>query len=181
VVLIERLCAPNFLERCLNEAPRAPMTRFWSRPRTRFVSGHPEQSPGLRIRRRDPRRRTVGAPRAAAFTLDLNNALSGLIRMSALRRTRLVEAYRGADVVLMAPRIARQVPTSRRAPVLQTNGSGDRHRPARSGGRAEVSLSELRCGILYSGQQSASWRGARGIGRPPCRSLSGCALSRMSQ
>jgi len=34
-------------------------------------------------------------------TLALNNAINGLIRMSALRRTRLVDTYRGADIVLM--------------------------------------------------------------------------------
>ena len=34
-------------------------------------------------------------------TLALNNAMNGLIRMSALRQTRLIEPYIGADVVLM--------------------------------------------------------------------------------
>ena len=33
--------------------------------------------------------------------MALNNAINGLIRMSALRETRLIEPYRGSDVVLM--------------------------------------------------------------------------------
>jgi hypothetical protein len=40
--------------------------------------------------------------RTVMTTMALNNAINGLIRMSALRQTRLIEPYRGSDLVLMA-------------------------------------------------------------------------------
>jgi glycosyltransferase involved in cell wall biosynthesis len=93
-------CAPNFLERCLNEL-LAHDDAVLVAPRTRLFQDTPskpqdyefdveilDDAPSARLAR-------------LHSTLTLNNALSGLIRMSALRRTRLVEAYRGADVVLM--------------------------------------------------------------------------------
>jgi glycosyltransferase involved in cell wall biosynthesis len=93
-------CAPTFLERCLIELSAHDDTVLVA-PRTRLFQDTPSKSqeyefdidvlddaPSARLAR-------------LHSTLTLNNAFSGLIRMSALRRTRLVKAYRGADVVLM--------------------------------------------------------------------------------
>lgn len=93
-------CAPTFLEHCLNELLAHDDTVLVA-PRTRLFQDSPSTSqdyefdievlddaPSARLARLNS-------------TLALNNALNGLIRMSALRRTRLVEPYRGADVVLM--------------------------------------------------------------------------------
>ena len=93
-------CAPNFLERCLNELLAHDDTVLVA-PRTRLFQNTPSKSQDyefdVEILDDAPSARLA----RLHSTLSLNNALNGVIRMSALRRTRLVEAYRGADVVLM--------------------------------------------------------------------------------
>lgn len=92
--------APTFLEECvaaLDAHPEAVLAA----PRTRLWTGTPsnfhdckgdvailDETPSERLR--DMRHR-----------LHRNNAFNGLIRLSALRRTRLVEPYMSADMVLM--------------------------------------------------------------------------------
>lgn len=93
-------CAPRFLERCLQELQLHDDTVL-AVPRTRLFRGSPTTSedypsdieilddqPSARLKRLNS-------------TLALNNAMNGLIRMSALRRTRLLGTYMSADVVLM--------------------------------------------------------------------------------
>ena len=93
-------CAPTFLERCLAELV-AHDDAVLVVPRTRLFRGNPQcfedylsdveildDQPSARLRR-------------VLSTLALNNAMNGLIRTSALRRTRLIDPYQGADVVLM--------------------------------------------------------------------------------
>jgi glycosyltransferase involved in cell wall biosynthesis len=93
-------CAPSFLERCLAELVAHDDTVLVV-PRTRLFRNHPDSSedypldieilddqPSVRLQR-------------LTSTLALNNAVNGLIRTSALRRTRLIDTHIGADVVLM--------------------------------------------------------------------------------
>jgi glycosyltransferase involved in cell wall biosynthesis len=93
-------CAPRFLERCLRVLETHEDTVL-SVPRTRLFRGSPatsedypsdieilDEQPSARLKRLNS-------------TLALNNALNGVIRMSALRRTRLLGTYMSADVVLM--------------------------------------------------------------------------------
>lgn len=93
-------CAPTFLERCL-QTLRSHQDTVLVAPRTRLFQGTPDihqdypwdvevldETPSARFR-------------TLRSTLALNNAMNGLIRTSALRRTRLMEPYLGADMVLM--------------------------------------------------------------------------------
>ncbi len=93
-------CAPTFLERCvaaLDAHPdavlAAPRTRLFEQDRALARDyaedvSIPETTPFARLKAMDAR-------------LRLNNAFNGVIRLSALRRTRLVEPYLLADIVLM--------------------------------------------------------------------------------
>src|SRR6185503_10715524 len=85
-------CAPTFLERCL-DGLRAHDDTVLVAPRTRLFQGSPstfrdyefdievlDDAPSARFTR-------------LHSTLRLNNAMNGLIRLSALQRTRLVEHY----------------------------------------------------------------------------------------
>jgi hypothetical protein len=93
-------CAPTFLERCKDELAAHP-DAVLTVPRTRLFSGDlscwqasPDDFAVL-----DP---TPSGRLAEVYSLmGLNNAINGVIRTSALRRTRLIEPYRGADMVLM--------------------------------------------------------------------------------
>ena len=94
-------CAPTFLERCwveLQEQPDAVLAV----PRTRLFEGSPDRSrvyeSDIEVIDETPSARL----RTVMTTMALNNAINGLIRMSALRQTRLIEPYRGSDLVLMA-------------------------------------------------------------------------------
>jgi len=93
-------CAPSFLERCLIELVAHDDTVLVA-SRTRLFRNNLESwedypsdieilddQPSARLRR-------------LTSVLALNNALNGLIRTSALRRTRLIDPYEGGDVVLM--------------------------------------------------------------------------------
>lgn len=93
-------CAPTFLERCLDSLLAHDDTVLVA-PRTRLFQGSPTTSQDyasdIEILDDTPSARLA----RVAATLALNNAMNGLIRMSALRHTRLVEPYLSADVVLM--------------------------------------------------------------------------------
>jgi len=93
-------CAPTFLERCKDELLAHDDTVLVV-PRTRLFQDSPGVSQDyewdIAIPDDTPSARFV----RLTSTLALNNAMNGLIRMSALRRTRLVERYRQADIVLM--------------------------------------------------------------------------------
>lgn len=93
-------CAPTFLECCLNELA-AHSDSVLAVPRTYLFQDDPKRSetydqdisllddsPFMRLRMLNK-------------TIRLNNAVNGLIRVSALRRTQLVARYIGADVVFM--------------------------------------------------------------------------------
>jgi glycosyltransferase involved in cell wall biosynthesis len=94
-------CAAGMLRRCievLESNPRASVAT----PRTRLF----EKTPDDAIDYPDDIA-CVGPDAAERFIhlgmrLALNNAMNGVIRRSALERTRLIEHYPGADVVLMA-------------------------------------------------------------------------------
>lgn len=93
-------CAPTFLERCLDEL-LAHDDAVLVAPRTCLFQDNPSTSQdyAFDIEVLDD---TPSARLARLYsTLSLNNAMNGVIRMSALRRTRLVEPYRSADMVLM--------------------------------------------------------------------------------
>lgn len=94
-------CAPTFLERCCDDLRDHP-DAVLSAPRTRLFEGTPDVSRAydgdIEVVEDTPSARI----RAVMTAMALNNAVNGLIRMSALRQTRLIEAYRGSDLVLMA-------------------------------------------------------------------------------
>lgn len=93
-------CAPTFLERCMTELLAHDDTVLVA-PRTRLFQGDPRTSQDyafdIEILDEAPLERFA----RLYSTLRLNNAMNGLIRKSALLRTRLVESYLSADVVLM--------------------------------------------------------------------------------
>jgi glycosyltransferase involved in cell wall biosynthesis len=93
-------CEPTFLERCKDELLMHDDTVLVA-TRTRLFQASPSTSQDyaldVEILDQTPSARFT----KLASTLALNNAMSGLIRMSALRSTRLLERYRGADLVLM--------------------------------------------------------------------------------
>lgn len=93
-------CSPTFLSRCAEELCSSSDSVLVV-PRTRLFQGVPSVSQDyledIEILEESP------SARLASLTsgLALNNAMNGLIRTSALRRTRLIEPYLAADVVLM--------------------------------------------------------------------------------
>ncbi len=93
-------CEPTFLERCKDDL-LAHDDAVLAVPRARLFQDHPTVSQDyewdIEILDDTPSSRFV----RLISTLALNNAMNGLIRMSVLRRTRLIEPYFGADVVLM--------------------------------------------------------------------------------
>jgi glycosyltransferase involved in cell wall biosynthesis len=93
-------CAPTFLERCVRELD-AHGDAVLAVPRTRLFSDTPEMSEDyprdVEVLDERPSDRLV----RLTTTLALNNAMNGVIRMSALKRTPLMGTYIGADVVLM--------------------------------------------------------------------------------
>ncbi len=93
-------CAPAFLESCLKDLSAhedavlvVPRTYLFQETREKAE----EYAGDLAVLQDAPSARFA----YVYSKLALNNAINGLIRMSALRRTRLVDAYRGADIVLM--------------------------------------------------------------------------------
>ncbi len=92
---------PGYLERCV-EAVEADPTVILAYPRTDFVDadGAPLDlsDPGWHLVADDPAERLRYALEAGGFV----NAALGVIRTDALRRTRLMDRYAGADYRMMA-------------------------------------------------------------------------------
>lgn len=93
-------CAPAFLECCLNELLAHDDTVLVA-PRTFLFQDNPSKSEeyasDIAILDEAPSARLA----RLHSVLALNNSINGLIRKSALRSTRLIDTYRGADIVLM--------------------------------------------------------------------------------
>ena len=94
-------CAPTLLEHCRLELQAYP-DAVLAAPRTRLFQETPEVSQvyegDIEVLDESPSARLA----TVITTMSLNNAINGLIRMSALRSTRLIEPYRGSDMVLMS-------------------------------------------------------------------------------
>lgn len=94
-------CAPTFVERCVAELESEPEVILVC-PRTRTfehdVSDAIDYADDVGFEQKEPVRRFV----ALMQGLKLNNAINGVFRTEALRRTRLIEHYPGSDVVMMA-------------------------------------------------------------------------------
>jgi len=93
-------CAPSFLEKCLialeqhNDAVlAAPRTRLFAND----LSTATDYSYDIEIVDSTPAARL----QRLTANMRLNNAVNGLIRMESLRRTRLIDPFYSADVVLM--------------------------------------------------------------------------------
>lgn len=93
-------CAPTFLERCKDELLAHDDTVLVV-PRTRLFQDSLSQA-------QDYERDVEAIDDAPSARLEhlmtnlcLNNVMNGLIRMSALKQTRLMERYHGGDVVIM--------------------------------------------------------------------------------
>jgi len=93
-------CAPTFIERCLTALTKDP-DAVLAVPRTRLFEFDPANArdypDDIQILDATPARRLIHLLQV----LRLNNAFNGLIRVAALRRTRLVQPYQQADAVLM--------------------------------------------------------------------------------
>lgn len=93
-------CAPTFLESCIDLMIRHDDTVLVV-PRTRLFEYDPsvyrDYERDIEVLDASPSERLV----RLMETLFLNNVMNGLIRGSALKRTRLMEAFYGGDVVLM--------------------------------------------------------------------------------
>jgi glycosyltransferase involved in cell wall biosynthesis len=92
--------APRFLESCL-QALEQNKDAVLAAPRTRLFTGDLESAINyehdIEVLETSPAARL----KTLSSTLQLNNALNGLIRMDALRRTSMIEPYYRADEVLM--------------------------------------------------------------------------------
>jgi glycosyltransferase involved in cell wall biosynthesis len=93
-------CAPTFLERCLGALDKNP-DAVLAVPRTRLFEGElsnaEDYAGDIQLLGDQPAERFIALIR----TMQLNNAMNGLIRLKALRRTRLLETYQRSDIVLM--------------------------------------------------------------------------------
>ncbi len=92
--------APTFLAECVAVLDARPDAVI-AAPRTRLWTGTPsnfhDSTDDVAILGETPYERLVDM----ILRLHKNNAFNGLIRLSALRRTRLIEPYLSADMVLM--------------------------------------------------------------------------------
>lgn len=93
-------CAPTFLERCVEALDRDPGAVL-AVPRTRLFQGDPAQSEDYPYDIEILEERPLDRLLALDARMRLNNAINGVIRLSALHRTRLIEPYHCADLVLM--------------------------------------------------------------------------------
>jgi len=93
-------CDPTFLERCVAALDAHP-DAVVAAPRTRLFEGDSSEghdyAHDIEVLDATPSGRLIHLYQ----TIRLNNAFNGLIRLSALRQTRLVEPYHQADMVLM--------------------------------------------------------------------------------
>lgn len=93
-------CAPDFVERCVAVLDaRADVVLTY--PRTRLfdatLDDAEDYEDGLDLQFESPSERLL----RLLSRIRLNNAMNGLIRVDALRRTRLIPDYRTADVVML--------------------------------------------------------------------------------
>lgn len=92
-------CAPTFLERCVEVLDARPDVVV-AYPRTRLfvesLADATDYDDGLDLDEDDPSARFL----RVRSTMRLSNAMNGLMRLSALRRTRLMPGYRSADMVM---------------------------------------------------------------------------------
>lgn len=92
-------CAPTFLERCVEVLDARPEVVV-AYPKTRLfvesLADATDYEDRLDLEEDDPSARFL----RVRSTMQLSNAMNGLIRLSALRRTRLMPAYRSADMVM---------------------------------------------------------------------------------
>lgn len=93
-------CAPTFIERCIEVLGQSPDAVLVA-PRTRLFQKNPDDYQDypwdIELTDERPSARLI----RLTATLALNNAMNGVIRTAALRRTRVMDAYLGADYVLM--------------------------------------------------------------------------------
>ena len=93
-------CAPTFLEKCL-QLLDSDSRAVLAVPRTRLfegdISNWRDYDGDFEILDDSPTERMI----RLASSLRLNNAFNGLVRTASLHRTRMVEPYIGADIVLM--------------------------------------------------------------------------------
>jgi len=93
-------CDPRFLELCVAVLDQRADVVI-AAPRTRIFESDPsvavDYQYDIDLQGEDP----VDRLRQVIMKWQLNNIINGLIRMSALQQTRLIEHYPGADVVLM--------------------------------------------------------------------------------
>jgi len=94
------VCAPTFLERCLEIYDQGPESLVLVYPKSVFID---EAGVVVRPDRDDLHTRGMGAYRRVAHVLrhvNLANAVFGLMRRSALERTRLIDSFVASDYVL---------------------------------------------------------------------------------
>jgi glycosyltransferase involved in cell wall biosynthesis len=94
-------CAPTMLERCIDYLEGNPDAVLVA-PRTRLFQNSVDEFSEYLADIACPQANPVDRFIEVGSHLALNNAVNGVLRTQALRRTRLVEHYRGADVVLLA-------------------------------------------------------------------------------
>lgn len=96
------LCAPTYLERCVETLDRAPSGVVLSYPNLLVIDANgtvvPWEDDDLDLRQKRPYDRLHQVLRNAVMC----SPIFGLIRSSALRRTRLIGAYNGSDHVTLA-------------------------------------------------------------------------------
>jgi glycosyltransferase involved in cell wall biosynthesis len=93
-------CAPTLLERCLEVIAARP-DAVLAAPRTRLFASDIATAEDYARDIAILDERPLDRFRRQISEMQLNNAMNGLIRASALRRTRLIEAYCHSDMVLM--------------------------------------------------------------------------------
>lgn len=93
-------CAPTLLERCV-ERLEQDAGIVLAAPRTRLFSGTIDQFTEYESDHAFMQEKPVERFVAVTTLLALNNILNGVIRTEVLARTRLIEHYVGADVILV--------------------------------------------------------------------------------
>ncbi|MGH3003474.1 MAG: glycosyltransferase [Gaiellaceae bacterium] len=96
------LCAPTYLERCVEVLDRAPESVVLAYPKTVLIDGNGDfvraYEDGLDLRDPRPHKRL----RSLVRNLVMSNAVFGLIRRDALEQTRRHGNYISADYILLA-------------------------------------------------------------------------------
>lgn len=158
------LCAPHMIERCLDAMQDESVVLAFGR--TAFIDDDGRE---LGVFERDfpvEDARPHARFRRVCHELSINNAQSGLIRMDALRRTRLDRLYPGGDRVLMAElamqgkwKLIGEVLLYRRAGAQHFTAmrtSSDLNQMFRPGVAGELSFLNLRRHVDFIGSALAS-------------------------